>query len=180
MMNSSDSPYLSIELSSKSNTLSLHSPYNFSFTLRHNANPPGNPDNKPITFRLKQASMFKENIFEKVDDINISPWMVLHHEHGQTRLKEVDDNYNGPPPDFGESTDPPPDPAIPISAEGHFVSLAVNESLSRTVEYRYSNEGVILKPGENYSLVFKGYIMDWWRWGSLEVSETPIARRLSP
>lgn len=156
---SAKSPHLSVTIRAPS-TLSLSKPFPVTSTLTHHPNPSGNPDNKPVTLDLEDTYL------KKIVHDEIYPWLIMHRTPSGG-LKELDDDH--------DTTCPPFDnyegfyDRIPIAPENGFVSLAVGENVDVKVELRYTGYGVHLDEGEEYCLNFRGSLLRWWTFGSLEV-----------
>ncbi len=56
-----------------------------------------------------------------------------------------------------------------VDVERRFASLAVGESMTFLIEFRFTGERVELERGRRYSLCFRGSWVRWWRWGTVEV-----------
>ena len=138
--------------------MSLSAPYPVTVTLHHHTNPTGNPQNRPVTLAWKDTAL------NEILDTEISPWLFLHHTNG--KLKELDDGNNGP--GFAqmnsESKEQPE-----LSETNGFISLAVDERKVVKVDFKYTGDGLQLKPGEKYSIGFRGSRVHWWKWGVLDV-----------
>lgn len=163
---SSESPYLSLKMSGPSvvslSQISSSSPFKFDITIHHHeATASGNPANKPVTFYLA------DTYIAAIDDWFLSAYMVLHHsDRGLTELPAASEETSRVVPfPFWPSQG-----ELSVSVDNGFVSLSVDEELHRTISLAYIPGSVGLNVGERYSLIYKGVNLDWWKFGSLEVS----------
>ncbi|KAL8846232.1 MAG: hypothetical protein Q9221_008664 [Calogaya cf. arnoldii] len=152
------SPHISIKIRAPS-TMSLSKPFIVTSTLTHHTNPSGNPENKPVTFDIADIRL------HDILDNELLPWLIMHRT-ANGELKELDDDHDTCcfPFDSEEGLYE----QVPIAPENGFVSLAVGESVEAKAELRYTGKGVDLEKGEKYCLNFRGSLLHWWRFGSLE------------
>lgn len=134
--------------------MSLKAPYCATVTLRHDSNPAGTPENKPVTFALEDVAL------TEIDDTSIYPWLILHHEDNP--IKEVDDGNNGPAQPFEENA---PEENPTVSLENGYVSPAVGESKKVKINFRYTGDGMVLNQGEKFSIGLRGSWVRCWKWG---------------
>ncbi len=152
---SSNSPYLSAKISGPP-TLSLSTPFTLTVTLYHHENPKGNPRGKPVIFKTTDTGA------TELDGISLGCFLVLHHN--RDKLREVDDNDNGCRLGVNESVDE----ETLVLLDNGFISLAPGESYTENIGFTY--EILDLEVGQKYSLLYKGWYIQWWKWGTLEVS----------
>ena len=161
---SSSTPRLSATIDG-STLLNLDMPYQFQVQLHHHANPAGNPQNRPVTLSWKDTAL------DEISDTDISPWLFLHHEGENSRLKELDDGNNGP--GFAQMNDESEEQPEISEANGFF-TLAVDETKVIPVEFKYTSDGLQLQRGQKYSFGFRGSRVHWWKWGTLDVRRSGL------
>lgn len=161
---SATSPHVSATLSgSPTFSLTPSASYPIQITLTHHVNPAGNPENKPVIFRLKDTAL------TEIEDTDVYPWLLLVHDTDGSGMREIDDGNHGPAKPFDTDDDEEEDASIPVDAERGFISLAVGGTLTFITDFRFTGEGVALERGRRYSLCFRGSWVRWWSWGTLEV-----------
>ena len=147
------------------------SPYAISVTIRHNENPVGNPDSKPVTFDLSDTGLTVVGGGEDWQ-LQMYPWLLLHHDPSALEggLKEIESESEGHgPADMfeGEGDDGDAEPQVPeVRPENGFVTLAVGET--KTFEVQWEEPGRLVEEGERYRLCFRGTFLRWWKWGTME------------
>ena len=139
--------------------MSLSKPFSIISTITHHANTNGNPDNKPITFDLKDTCL------TTLHDNDLYPWLILRRT-ADGEMEELDDDHDTSCPPFDNEVGN----EVPIIGENGFVTLAVGESVQVEAELVYSGTGVKLEEGGEYCINFRGSWLRWWKLANLEVS----------
>lgn len=146
------------------------SPYTISVTIRHNPNPIGNPESKPVTFDLSDTGLTAIGGGEDWQ-LQIYPWLLLHRDptalQGGLKELEVESQGHGPADMFESGNDDEAEPQLPeIRPDNGFVTLAVGET--KTFEVQWKDHWGLLEAGERYQLCFRGTFLRWWKWGTME------------
>lgn len=152
---SSKTPSLFVEIAAPL-TLFLSASFTLTVTLQHHGNPIGNPQGNPVLFRPIDTGAME------MDGMSIGRFLVLHHN--KDGLKEVDDDDDGCRLELTDSADR----ETSVTAENGFISLAPGETFPQEVGFTYKI--LDLEIGQKYSLLYQGWYVQWWQWGSLEVS----------
>ena len=96
-------------------------------------NPVGNPHGRPVTLSWKDTAL------KEVLDTDLFPWLFLHHKNG--KLKEIDDGNNGPGFVLDSNAS---DNHVELSEANGFISLAVDQSITITVDFKFTEDGLQL------------------------------------